>query len=255
MTIIALDDENLVAELMPQARMNVRQFGAKGDESTDDTAKIQKALDFCPTIEIPSGTYMIDAVTSLLPNSNNQIYLDEDAILKAIPNAQTNYAVIKLDDVDNVIIEGGTIEGERDDHLGETGEWGFCISVINGSENITIRNIRLIDAWGDGIYLNTCKNVRTENVTIDNVRRNGISIIAAENYKSLNDSILNTNGTAPEAGVDIEPNQTTDKLKNISFENLHTKNNNGAGFNIYLGNAPEEDISITLNNHYDDGSG
>ena len=249
MTLIALDDNTLVAELMSQVRMNVRQFGAKGDGSTDDTAKIQKAFDFCPTIEIPSGTYMIDAVTSLLPNSNNQIYLDEDAILKAIPNNQTHYAVIKLDDVDNVIIKGGIVEGERNDHLAETGEWGFCISIINGSSNIKLNNITLKDGWGDGLYINDATNVYSSNLKILNNRRNGISVVSVNGYISDGDFIKDTNGTNPQFGVDIEPNYATEKIIGVVFNNTHLVDNINGGIKVDLKTLDNtsSDADVTIN--------
>lgn len=60
--IIALDN-NLKAQLvMPKDKVNVKLFGAKGDDSNDDTTAIQKAIDYAFSSEIysvflPSGTY------------------------------------------------------------------------------------------------------------------------------------------------------------------------------------------------------
>ena len=67
-TIIALHDVNLVAELIFD-KLNVKQFGAKGDGTTDDTAAIQKAISYLRTypradkdyseLYFPNGTYLI----------------------------------------------------------------------------------------------------------------------------------------------------------------------------------------------------
>lgn len=256
MTLIALADESLVAELILEDTMNVRQFGAKGDGETDDTAKIQGCLDNISDVIIPDGTYMVNAVTSIKPNTNNSITLCEDATIKAIANDQTHYAVIKIDNVDNVRIIGGTIQGERDAHEGEEGEWGFGISVINGSSNIIISNMIIKDTWGDGIYLNDCENVRSENVTIDNVRRNGISVVSVENYKSLNDVVYNTNGTNPQFGVDIEPNYNTERIKGVVFDNIHFVDNTNGGFKIDLKKLDNtsEPADITVNDMFCENS-
>ena len=67
-TVIALADENLVAELIID-KLNVKQFGAKGDGTTDDTEAIQKALDYLRVyprnekdysdLYFPEGTYLV----------------------------------------------------------------------------------------------------------------------------------------------------------------------------------------------------
>ena len=234
--------------------MNVKQFGAKGDGVTDDTLSIQTALNYVDDVFVPKGTFMVNAITHILPNSNNRIKLDNDAIIEAIGNSATNYAVIDINNKSNVEISGGTIKGDRANHTGDSGEWGMCLSVENGATNIYIHDIKLINAWGDGLYINNATNVRTQNLIIDNARRNGISIISVETFNSLNDYISNTNGTAPQAGVDIEPNYTTDKLIDINFNNLTTYNNTGSGFAIVALKDVTNTISITNTNFHDNGS-
>ena len=235
MTLIALSDDSLIAELIITNEMNVKQFGAEGDGTNDDTANIQCALDNCKNITVPSGTYMINAVTHIAPNSNSKITLSEDATIKAITNSEGTYAVIYLNDVDNVEICGGTISGDKTTHTGNTGEWGHCIHIAGGSTNIRIHDIRLIDAWGDGLYVNDCTDVWTERVIVDNARRNGYSIICATNFISNDDKIKNVSGTNPQAGVDIEPNANTDVLTNIIFNNLVSVGHHNTGFGIALG--------------------
>src|SRR3546814_15508044 len=48
------------------ALINVRNHGARGNGSTDDTAAFQRAIAALPstggTVVVPAGTYMIDAV-------------------------------------------------------------------------------------------------------------------------------------------------------------------------------------------------
>lgn len=255
-TIVGLSDETLVAELLIQDEMNVKEFGAKGDGETDDTEAIQLCLDTCKNIIIRDGVYMIDASTSVLPKSDSNINI-VNATLKAITNNLDSYKIIYIHDVDNVIIKGGTIEGDRETHTGETGEWGNCIHISGWSSNITIKNVTCKNAWGDGIYINRAINVNTENVICDNNRRQGISVISVDGFHSLNDRLINTNGTSPESGIDIEPNASTDKIKNIILENLYTANNTGNGIDIWLPMLDEtsDPVSIKILNHHDVGSG
>ena len=249
MDVIAIGS-TLFAHLVPQNIMNVKQFGAKGDGSNDDTANIQKAMDFCLNIEVPSGTYMIDASTYLLPNSNNKITLNNDAKLKAITNNLNVSYVVHIHDVNNVEICGGTIEGERETHTGSTGEWGHCIYVNGSCDNIYIHDIKLTNAWGDGICCNITGSMRTARVHVDNARRNGYSITMVDSFVSTNDIIENTHGTNPQCGVDVEPNLATDLCREIIFDNLYTKNNAAYGFIAALigGNETNNFTNIKVNN-------
>ena len=254
-TLISLYDENLVAELLPNNIMNVKEFGAKGDGINDDSLSIQKALDFCKNIIIKNGIYLIDSVENYLTPSDNSTIKIINATLKAITNSSDNYSIIRLYQVENVIIDGGIIEGDRLTHLDLTGEWGHCIT-IRECENITLKNITLKNAWGDGLYVVDSKNINTYNLVADNNRRNGFSIISCDGFSSNNDYIQNTNGTFPQSGVDIEPNESSEVLKNIVFNNLKTYNNSGAGVEIHLGQQTSESdsINIILNNCYDEES-
>ena len=254
MTLIALSDTTLIGELILDSTMNVRQFGAEGDGSHDDTSNIQKALDTCKTITVPSGTYMINATTHINMRDGNKLLLDNDATLKAITTNQGSYAVIWIENVSHVEIAGGTVAGERTTHTGDSGEWGHCIRLYGDADDVYIHDINLINAWGDGICCKISGTINTARVHVDNVRRNGYSVAKCNSFISNDDIIENTGGTAPGRGVDVEPDRTTEYLKNVVFNNLITKNNLGAGFGAYLINAGSEPINMVINNLHDDGS-
>ena len=247
--IIVLLDNTLVAELIKENVMNIKCWGAKGDGITDDTTKLQLALDSYNDFVITDGTYMVNPVTHILIKDNTNIKLFKNAKIKAITTSATNYAIIYLNNVKNILIDGGIVEGDRETHEGDTGEWGFGISIRNGCENIIIKNIILKNCWGDGLYINGASNIKTENIICDNNRRQGLSIISVDSYHSINDKFINTNGIAPESGVDIEPNNISDTIKNVIFDNPYT-NNNKAGISLYLQNL-ETESDITINNHYE----
>lgn len=254
-TIIELYDDYLIAELIKEDTMTVKQFGAKGDGLTDDTLAIQTALNYCGTVEFPTGTFMVNAETSILPNNDNILILDNDCILKAITNSNTNYAIIKIQNKNNITITGGKLLGDKDTHTGSTGEWGNCIELRNAN-NITLKNITLTKGWGDGLYINTVDHLYTENLYIKENRRNGISVISASNYTSVNDTIEDTAGTLPEAGIDFEPNLSTDVFKNIKIINMTSRRNTNFGMIFALTNltATSDPIDIEVTNFKDEAS-
>lgn len=205
--------------------VDVRWFGAKGDGVTDDTEAINRAIgDGGVTVHIPKGTYLIhaDATSSgqlgagIQAKDDTAIVISPDAVLKAKPTASQRYTIINIFGKRNVTVEGGgSIVGERNEHLGTTGEWGYGIA-IGGSEQVLVRDIRISDCWGDGAVLgsyqvktNVARNVAFRNVRCDNNRRQGISVIAAEGILLSECYFGNTNGTLPQAGIDIEPDSGT----------------------------------------------
>lgn len=201
--------------------VNVKWFGAKGDGATDDTDAINRAIgNGQVTVHIPEGTYLIDCEATAFGQLNAGIQIKDDttlfisanAILKAIPTASERYTILNIYGRQNVTVEGGgKIIGERSEHTGTTGQWGYGIA-IGGSERVFIRNLYLADCWGDGAvvasYLgsaNRSKKVVFTNVHCYNNRRQGVSVIAAEDVLFQSCIFENTNGQMPQSGIDLVP--------------------------------------------------
>lgn len=241
---------DLIDSQLADIAVNVKQFGAKGDGVTDDTLAIQAAANATNNVFIPDGTYMINAIPGIILNNNQNIELSKNAKLKVITNAADNYTVFKIQNVSNISITGGTLEGERSTHTGTTGAFGHGIT-MDGATNITIDGVTCKNFWGDGIYiggasafavLNT--DIMMDKVTCLNNRRQGVSITFAERV-TIKDCLLNgQNGMVPEAGIDIEPNpgQWT---KDIHVINTVCNDNNGVGINIYSTNGTTKGTTIS----------
>src|SRR5262245_61753675 len=78
-------------------RVNIRQHGATGDGSTDDTSAVVKAFsDVCDsgggTIYVPPGIFIVDPVSSAIPICSNLV-VEGSGTLKVKPNAG-NYRYI-----------------------------------------------------------------------------------------------------------------------------------------------------------------
>lgn len=234
--------------------VNVHQFGAKGDGTTDDSNAINLALSSkAYNISFIKGnTYMVRGyeegqpegsttgligTTGLIIPSNKNVDLNESTI-KCITNSRQNYNIFTIAEKENIILKNGTIIGDRATHTGATGEWGYGVA-IKSSTNITLDNLKISECWGDGINLNNNGNgsILNKNITINNCicdsnRRQGMSIENGDIINVINSQFNNTGNnnlyTAPGAGCDVEPG-SYQNVKNVLFDNCSFNSNYGAG--------------------------
>lgn len=254
---------------IPAPVVNVRETGAKGDGSTDDTAAFQAAVDAVPptggTLVVPRGDYRIDVERSIVLHSNMLLLMDPAATLAALATHTSLYRMIRVWHVSNVRIVGGRLVGERRLHVTEPmpgegqNEQGFGIS-IQSSSNIVVSDVHVSDFWGDGIwvgafgserderfnqeYLDLPKHIPSNNVLINHVistgnRRQGLSIGPVENMTVTN-STFSFSGpgpgpqeaTDPMAGIDIEP-QGQGYVRNVTVSHCIMTRNRGTGMEIH----------------------
>ncbi|ASW76156.2 hypothetical protein CJF12_19030 [Chryseobacterium piperi] len=225
--------------------------------SSDYTSYIQDALNKNDVVLLPNTVMEIND-KGLNLNSNQVLLFQPNSKLVLIPSAKKGYNMLNIENVNNIKIFYANLEGDRVNHLGSDGEWGFGIG-IKGSDSIKIYSPYIKNTWGDGIYLGQSgnkpsTNIYIANAVIDNVRRNGISIISAKNIDILNSYIANTNGNIPESGIDIEPNNIADDLDTVNIKNLTTFNNKWAGillvFEQYK-SSQKKTVSINIDGHTD----
>ena len=150
--------------------------------------------------------------------------------------------------------KGATLRMHKDDYHHppyEPAEWRHCLS-LRGCKDVLIDGLTLQDSGGDGIYLGagshgaTNVDITIRNVTCVGNNRQGVSIITAENLLMENCTFRTTSGTAPQAGVDFEPNSPTERLVNCTLRNCRSENNAGCGYLIYLGNMSRSSQPVSI---------
>lgn len=131
-------------------------------------------------------------------------------------------------------------------------EWRHTFN-FHGAENITLSNLELRESGGDGIYLGTTAGKACKHITIRKMRcighhRQGISVINAEDLLVEDCEFNLTKGTAPQAGIDFEPNDPTERLKNCVLRRCVFDQNAASGILFALGrmDASSEPLSITI---------
>jgi Right handed beta helix region len=139
-----------------------------------------------------------------------------------------------------VEIEGGNFVGDRTQHTGTTGQWGYGIN-IEGSSNVYVHDNLISNSWGDGILVGgtgsgssvvVSTNVTLNRVTSSNNRRQGLTIAPATQVYVVNSTFTGSNGIAPQAGIDIEP-QTQGPTQQVRLENTTLSNNVGNGLEVH----------------------
>lgn len=233
--------------IIGSAVVNVRDMGAYGDGVHDDTTAFQTALNALKagggTVQVPAGKYMIDTSRSVSMLDHTRLQLASGAQLAAIPNNNANYNyVVLMSGVSNVEITGGQIVGERYQHIGNAGQWGFGIYVRGGSR-IDIHDIQVSNFWGDGISVTRLRwapnngpgyaqSIRIYNVVSEGNRRQGLSVGSVQHLWVRYSQFLNSNGTDPQTGIDIEPDPGY-PANDVEIGNSQITGNAGSGIQIY----------------------
>jgi len=226
-------------------------------DTSDLTNIIQESIDKYPIIIFPDFGIRINK-SGLRLRSNSLLIFREKSQLTIEPNDLKRYAILHIERVENVTVYHPKLIGDKFLHTGTKGEWGMGI-FVSGSKNISIYKPHIRNTWGDGIYIGRTKNISCENVQIydadiDNGRRNGISIISGNNILIDNAIVSNTYGTNPMAGIDVEPNNNNDFLKNITLKNIYTFNNKNSGIILSLKGLvgkEKRSVDISIKNHTD----
>jgi len=196
------------------ATYNVRDYGAKGDGSTNDTPAIQAAINAASSagggvVEFPSGNYKSKNTIHL--KSNITIQLDSGATMlgssadtydAAEPNAFSAYqdyghshfhdAMIWGDGLTNIAFTGsGTIDGAGNLITGNpgTGEADKILSLTN-CDGLTLNGIQFRRGGHFAILTNHCNNITSDHLRIDTASdRDGWNVISATNVTITNATI------------------------------------------------------------------
>ncbi|HET6436146.1 MAG TPA: right-handed parallel beta-helix repeat-containing protein [Xanthomonadaceae bacterium] len=221
------------------AVISVRDKGAVGDGQHDDTAAIQAAISALPatggTVVVPAGTYLVDTTKRIRLRSNMLLRMDAEAKLVAKPSSVSRAYILYINDSSDVEISGGQLVGERDRHrymTSSTDEWNHGLQILGGVR-VTVRDLRVGDCTGDGICIGGgSRDVEIANVVSTNNRRQGLSITNCSGIRVHDSEFSHTNGTSPECGIDIEPDEPY-SCSDVLIRNCRLNNNAKYGLNVW----------------------
>jgi parallel beta-helix repeat protein len=224
------------AATMPKGAVSVMSKGAKADGKTNDLKAFQAAIAAVPkngTVWVPAGKYLLDvtATNSIALKSNMTFAMDPNAVLTVKPNALKRYYLITTIGASNVEIYGGQLVGDRNQHKSSVGEWGYGVQIGKNSQHVRIHDMKISNMWGDGLATGGYPDdVVIQRVVSTNNRRQGLSITTGTNIQVLDSEFSYTNGTDPQFGIDIEPdNADVNYARNILIQGNYFHHNKGGG--------------------------
>jgi len=238
----------------PATTFSLLHFGNAGFGG-DDTNVFQTALNYTAAngyaLQIPAGNYNVSPIS--FP-TNSYVIVDPNVTVTATSGYGTSAHMLNVNAQNVTIIGAGATTSVF--HMLKaqytSGEWRHCLDIENAS-NVTISGISCNDSGGDGLYVRASSNVTVQDSIFNNNRRQGSSITGQVNHiYFLRDHFTNTIGTAPQSGIDIEPNAPGDYLLDVRITDCYTDGNAGDGIliTLWLMSSASQPVNVTvLRNH------
>ena len=175
MSILQMNNQNLVATLIYEDSINIKQLGAKGDNNFDNTNIINKALELSNYIFIPKGTYLTGEInissnkvikgenieSSILSKKSNANYVLGMPNFQDLYDLYTNTGNNVPDDIGlfNINLSNFTIDGNN--------TTGYGIKLFGRYFNWNNLIIKNIDGTGIWTAFGQHKDPETSNSTQD----------------------------------------------------------------------------------------
>ena len=221
-----------------------------GWDSADATRQVQAALDSGArriVFDRAAGPWIVGPVEV---RSNTDIVFEDGVELQAKRGAflGRHDCLMSFRGVTNVTLvgmgaKGGTLRMHKMDYRKppyEPSEFRHALSMA-GAENVLVENMSFVSSGGDGIEIHwlkdglpACRNVVIRRCVCDDNHRQGISVVSAENLLIEDCVLKNTSGTAPEAGIDFEPDWNPHRLVNCVMRRCLAEGNAGEGVKIHV---------------------
>ena len=206
------------------------------------TFKVDK-LDAYFTVGLPHGNQKGLSEDAIHIPSNFTFEMTDNTFLRVQPTHFPWYVLLSTYEVENVIIKGGNLIGDRythdySDFIDEHGisrgrhEWPGLL-VTAGSKNIVFDGVYMKDSTGDAFIAGSAgfrtqegtkwnDGITLKNCTLEGSRRNNMSITDGENLVIENNTIISAGGGSqiknadgsvryssagvnPQYGIDVEP--------------------------------------------------
>jgi Right handed beta helix region len=229
-----------------------------GFNAEDSTATLQAAFDSrAKTVLIPfMGEPWI--VRPLKLRGDQKVIFEPGVLILAKKGEFLGKgdSLLTAEGISNLVLwgYGATLRMRKKDYQHppyEKAEWRMGVG-IRGCKNVRIEGLRSESSGGDGFYVDGGgSRLWSEDIVIrhcvsDDNHRQGLSVISAVNLLVEDCTFSNTSGTAPESGIDIEPDSAKQKLVNCVVRNCLFENNRGNQMAVYLRQFSKQTAPVSI---------
>ena len=223
--------------------------GLVGDGVTDNTDAFRRLLGKgSRAIHVAAGDYVTGSLD--IPG-DTVLVLDSGVTIRDSGHLGPNDPLLDIRK-DNVFVEapGARVIANRSDYT--TGEQRHGVFIF-GASNVVIKGLESSGHGGDGFYIGGPSGKPSRNIVLkgclaSNNRRQGLSITSAQRVFVVDCTFQDTSGTAPQFGIDVEPNDPVDFVDQIRILRPRTIRNRGGGISLYLdalkATSPAVDIAV-----------
>lgn len=159
---ISLGD-GLYANIVANDTINVKQLGAKGDGTTDDTAVIQKAIDNFNNIIIPVGTFAVSNI-NLTSAKNLKGTNKNKSVIKSIDNNYVTSIITTSNSARFITINNLSVNGNHSNNSAEINGITLISNNIDGYNYIY--DVNVFSCSGTGIYCNYQRECRIDRCAV-----------------------------------------------------------------------------------------
>lgn len=241
------------ADPQSSSRSDEIRVSSLGHDPVNSTRFLQAAFDS------DASTVIIDKVPGgwntdplFLRRSNVTVFFEPGAVLHARPGGFQNSTdrLFQIENCSDVTISGygATIKMLKLDY--RVGEWRNAMRLTSVS-NVTVEGLTLRDSGGDGIGVtgsegNPSRNILLRDLVCDNNRRNGLTIANVDGITVEGCALINTGGTAPQSGVDFEPDTPKQQLSNVRLRECFISGSVTSGILVFNGPLRHDSTPVDI---------
>ncbi|MDT7830204.1 right-handed parallel beta-helix repeat-containing protein [Pricia sp. S334] len=244
--------QNVPAYDYPPDAVYASSFGFQAGDATEAFKAAINSGSRYVVIDKQSSDWVI-RTTRFFDLENMTIVFEPGVTLRAKSGAfLEGNRLFKLTRAKNVTIEGtgATFKMNKEEYT--SGEQRHALEIDKCSD-ITVRGLTIRGSGGAGIVITGDRNTAySQNITVENVksfnnRRDGITIVSAQNVWVRNSEFSGSSGTKPEAGVVLEADSPGERLVNINFTNCKFSGNNSAGIHFSTARMDSGTRPVSIN--------